>query len=58
MIYSYMSILSTNRYMVVVEDTASNRICGCGTLTIEPKFIHEAGLCGHIEDVVVHSGLR
>lgn len=41
--------------MIVIEDKDANRICACGTLTVEPKFIHEGGLVGHIEDVVVIS---
>jgi N-acetylglutamate synthase-like GNAT family acetyltransferase len=34
------------------------RAAVCSTLTVEPKFIHQAGLCGHLEDIVVHGGLR
>ena len=44
--------------MLVVEDLGRGRVCAAGTLVIEPKFIHEAGLAGHIEDVVVDAGLR
>lgn len=29
-----------------------------GTLLIEPKFIHECGFTGHIEDIVVHGDAR
>ena len=41
----------------VVEDVDAGRICACGTLVAEPKFIHQAGTVGHIEDVVVSAGL-
>eukprot|EP00730_Choanoeca_flexa_P002818 TRINITY_DN11189_c0_g2_i2.p1 TRINITY_DN11189_c0_g2~~TRINITY_DN11189_c0_g2_i2.p1 ORF type:complete len:358 (+),score=55.48 TRINITY_DN11189_c0_g2_i2:7-1080(+) len=44
--------------MMVVEDTALNRIVGFGTVIIEPKFIHETGYVGHIEDVVIDRALR
>jgi glucosamine-phosphate N-acetyltransferase len=37
----------------VVHDTVRNKIVGTSTLLIEPKFIHECGLVGHIEDVVL-----
>ena len=30
------------------------RIVGTASLLIEQKFIHGGGLCGHIEEVVVH----
>jgi len=35
---------------VAIDD---NKIVGSATLLIEQKFIHEGGLIGHIEDVVV-----
>ena len=44
-------------HIEVVEDIDAGRICACGTLVAEPKFIHEAGSVGHIEDVVVSAGL-
>ena len=30
------------------------KVVGSTTLLIEPKFIHNGGLVGHIEDVVVN----
>jgi len=36
-------------YVAVLDD----KIIGSTTLLIEPKFIHNGGLVGHIEDVVV-----
>lgn len=44
--------------MLVVEDVATGIICGTGTLVVEPKFIHSAGLAGHLEDLVIDNGLR
>ena len=44
--------------MVVVEDLDNGHLCAAGTMVIENKFIHECGRIGHLEDVVVHAGLR
>lgn len=38
--------------VVIVEDH-SDRIVGQATVFLERKFLRNAGLCGHIEDVVV-----
>lgn len=38
--------------VVIVEDEA-DRIVGQATVFLERKFLRNAGLCGHIEDVVV-----
>ena len=37
----------------VIHDTSINQIIGTATLLIEPKFIHECGTVGHIEDLVL-----
>ena len=44
--------------MIVAEDASLHRICGTGTLVMEPKMIRSAGLTGHLEDLVVDQGLR
>jgi len=44
--------------MVVVEDLDNGLLCAAGTMVIENKFIHKCGRIGHLEDVVVHYGLR
>ena len=44
--------------MIVAEDVSLHRICGTGTLVMEPKMIRSAGLTGHLEDLVVDQGLR
>jgi glucosamine-phosphate N-acetyltransferase len=48
----------SSQIMLVAEDVSLNRICATGSLVIEPKFIHSAGYAGHLEDLVVDSGLR
>ena len=40
-----------SQFIVVAID--DKKIVGCITLLIEQKFIHDGGLVGHIEDVVV-----
>jgi len=37
-------------YVALVND----RVVGTASLLIEPKFIHNGGLVGHVEDVAVH----
>lgn len=51
---------SRREYMVVIEELGSTptRLVAAATLLVEYKFIHEAGKCGHIEDVVVDSAAR
>lgn len=38
-------------YVALIND----RVVGTASLLIEPKFIHDGGVVGHIEDVAVHS---
>ncbi|GER54218.1 glucosamine 6-phosphate N-acetyltransferase [Striga asiatica] len=42
----------------VVEDCSSGKIVGTGSVFVEKKFIRNCGKVGHIEDVVVDSGVR
>ncbi|MEK6260864.1 MAG: GNAT family N-acetyltransferase [Planctomycetota bacterium] len=37
-------------YVALMDD----RVAGTASLFIEPKFIHNGGIVGHIEDVAVH----
>lgn len=37
-------------YIALIDD----RVAGTASLLIEPKFIHNGGVVGHIEDVAVH----
>ncbi|KAK9811248.1 hypothetical protein WJX72_000631 [[Myrmecia] bisecta] len=43
---------------VVVEDTSTGKIAATATLVVERKFVHQCGLAGHVEDVVVDAGYR
>ncbi|XP_011501157.1 PREDICTED: probable glucosamine 6-phosphate N-acetyltransferase [Ceratosolen solmsi marchali] len=45
-------------YIVVVEDLNCGKVIGSATLVIEQKFIHNCGLHGLLEDVVVNSEYR
>jgi len=47
-------IRSNQNHVIMVADL-DDQIVGSITLLIEPKFIHQGGLVGHIEDVVVNS---
>ncbi len=50
-------IRSNQNHVIMVADL-EGQIVGSITLLIEPKFIHQGGLVGHIEDVVVRSELQ
>lgn len=45
-------------YVIVIEDRNIGKIIGSATLVIEQKFIHNCGLRGRLEDVVVNSTYR
>jgi glucosamine-phosphate N-acetyltransferase len=45
-------------FIIVIEDTTVGKIVAAGSLILEFKFIHENGLVGHIEDIVVESQQR
>ena len=45
-------------YQVTVILNGEGRVIASGTLLIEHKFIHECGLVGHIEDIVVAGSQR
>ena len=44
--------------MFVIEDVKTGRVVAAATLLLEYKFIHNAGKCGHVEDVVVDKNVR
>eukprot|EP00210_Caulerpa_lentillifera_P009523 g9081.t1 len=44
--------------VLVIEDKENEKLVACGTLIFEYKFVHECGVAGHIEDVVVDSSYR
>lgn len=45
-------------FITVIEDLRNNRIIGAATLVTELKFIHDCGLRGRLEDVVVNNTYR
>ncbi|EGD74192.1 hypothetical protein PTSG_06202 [Salpingoeca rosetta] len=47
-----------NTIMVVIEDLRAKKLVGCGTILVEPKFIHAGGFVAHLEDLVIERGLR
>ncbi|GAA5922915.1 glucosamine 6-phosphate N-acetyltransferase [Sporobolomyces koalae] len=51
------SLYLTYLPIVIVQDE-SNELVGSATLVIERKFLRNAGLCGHVEDVVVDPKLQ
>merc|ERR1739838_857150 len=45
-------------YIVVIEDVTVGRVIGAATLVAEKKFIHNCGMVGRLEDVVVSDVYR
>jgi glucosamine-phosphate N-acetyltransferase len=50
--------LKDNILIYVLSDDDKNEIIACGTLIIEPKFIHDCSKLAHIEDIVVSQKYR
>jgi len=48
----YNKIKSNPNHIVIVA-SIDNKVVGAATLLLESKFIHNGGIVGHIEDVVV-----
>ncbi len=46
--------IQLNQKHIIIVAEINGRIVGATTLLIEPKFIHQGGIVGHIEDVVVN----
>ncbi len=51
--YTYLDELSTNQNIFVIYDKEQNKIAGTGSIIIETKLIHNFGIVGHIEDIVI-----
>ena len=49
----FKNIQSNPNHIIVIAEI-DKKIVGATTLLIEPKFIHQGGFVGHIEDVVVN----
>jgi len=50
--------INSNPDHIIVVAELDGKIVGATTLLIETKFIHEGGIVGHIEDVVVDKNFR
>ena len=48
----FKNIKLNPKHIIVVAEI-NGKIVGSTTLLVEPKFIHQGGIVGHIEDVVV-----
>ena len=46
--------INQNKDHIIVVAELDGEIVGSATLLLETKFIHEGGIVGHIEDVVVN----
>ena len=55
---AFVDNLSDKHLIYVIEEPNLHIIIGTITLLIEPKLIHNMGLVGHIEDVVVDINFR
>ena len=53
----FLKLLQNPHHKIYVLEK-SERIVSCATLLVEPKFIHDCGFVGHIEDVVVDKACR
>jgi len=45
-------------HIYVISDEDINELIACGTVYIEPKFIHKCSKLAHIEDIVVNKKYR
>jgi glucosamine-phosphate N-acetyltransferase len=50
--------INANPDHIIAVAELDGRIVGSTTLIIEPKFIHNGGIVGHIEDVVVNKDFQ
>ena len=53
----FEKINSDPNHIIAIAEL-DEKIIGSATLLIEPKFIHDGGLVGHIEDVVVDKNFQ
>lgn len=54
----FVSNLSPNHQILVVENAQKTHIIGTVTVILEPKIIHDLSYVCHIEDVVVDNTVR
>ena len=48
----FKEIKANDKHIIIIAEL-NEEIVGTTTLLVEPKFIHQGGKVGHIEDVVV-----
>src|SRR6056300_407340 len=54
----FYNTLNNNHQIYVIEEVTNKRVIGTGTILIERKLIHNYGLVGHIEDIVIDDDYR
>jgi glucosamine-phosphate N-acetyltransferase len=54
----FVSNLTVQHQIFVIEDLSINKIVGTGTILIELKLIHGLGKVAHIEDIVTDNEYR
>ena len=55
---NFLLSLNDNHKIFIAIDSENNEVIGTITVLIENKIIHDFGLVGHIEDVVVDTNYR
>ncbi|EIW66865.1 hypothetical protein TREMEDRAFT_34108 [Tremella mesenterica DSM 1558] len=45
-------------FVIVIVQRSTDKIVGCGSLVVERKFLRNAGLVGHIEDIAVSKSMQ
>lgn len=53
----FRNIMDNKNHLIYVLEK-NKKIVSCATLFIEPKFIHDCGFVGHIEDVIIDKACR
>ena len=53
----FKKIKSNPKHIIIIAEV-EGRVIGSTTLLIEPKFIHQGGVVGHIEDVAVDKNFQ
>ncbi|KAG5439330.1 hypothetical protein PCK2_000828 [Pneumocystis canis] len=57
--FDLMKLASPKSYfIVVIEDSTTEKIVACGTIFIEYKFLKSASKAAHVEDIVVAKSYR
>jgi ribosomal protein S18 acetylase RimI-like enzyme len=52
-LYAFLKSCPGTYYVLVIVDVSTDQLVAAGTLLVERKHIHAAGIAGHIEDIVV-----